>query len=387
MTRRYERLKALNISQATKPGLLADGGGLYLRIGPSGSKSWIFRYMLDGRARDMGLGPLHTVSLSRARQLATEYRLLKQDGHDPIESRKGERKRIRLQSFMAITFAECAEEYISSHQAGWRNVKHVGQWRSTIATYVVPVFGELPVQQVDTELVLKCLKPIWQSKPETASRLRGRIENILDWAKVKGYREGENPAVWKGHLDKLLPPRSKVRAVKHHSALPYANLPAFMAQLDGMEGVAAQALHFAILTATRTGEIIGAVWDEIHDDTWVIPADRMKAGQEHRVPLSKQATGILTALPRVSDFIFPGQSYRKGLSNMAMLTLLKRMDRNDLTVHGFRSTFRDWAAERTNTPREVAEAALAHQVGSKVEAAYRRGDLFEKRARPHAKVE
>ncbi|MDK1025236.1 MAG: integrase arm-type DNA-binding domain-containing protein [Gammaproteobacteria bacterium] len=293
MTRKMERLKALTISRKTKPGLLADGGGLYLRTGSSGARSWIFRYMLDGRSRDMGLGPLHTVSLARARHLASEYRLLKHDGQDPIEHRKAEKKKAKLKSFKSISFAECADEYISSHQAGWKNDKHVGQWRSTIATYAVPIFGDRSIQEVDTELVLKCLKQIWQTKPETASRLRGRIENILDWAKVKGFRDGENPATWKGHLDKLLPARSKVKAIKHYSALPYSELPQFIRQLQEMDGIAARALEFAILTAARTGEIVGATRDEIGQGIWTIPANRMKTGQEHRIPLSRHAKELL----------------------------------------------------------------------------------------------
>jgi integrase len=282
-----------------------------------------------------------------------------------------------------MTFDGCAAAYIDAHKTGWQNAKHRDQWRNTLTSYASPMFGSLPVQAVDVGLVMKALESIWQTKPETASRLRGRIEAVLDWAKVRGYREGENPARWRGHLDKLLPAPSKVRKVEHHPALPYDELADFVAALRSQEGVAARALGFLILTAARTGEVIGSRWDEVdlEEKIWVVPAARMKAGREHRVPLSEAAAAVLEQMKQIreSDFVFPGGKKGKPLSNMAMLAVLKRMDRGELTAHGFRSSFRDWAAERTNYPHEVAEMALAHTVGDKVEAAYRRGDLFQKR--------
>ncbi|HJN52965.1 MAG: integrase arm-type DNA-binding domain-containing protein [Pseudomonadales bacterium] len=379
MARKLERLSAVKVKRANEPSMVADGGGLYLRVGPTQAKSWIFRYMVDGKSTDMGLGALHTISLADARAAAAQCRLLKHKGIDPKTHRDESLRQAQLRDHQSITFETCAIEYIESHQAAWRNAKHANQWRSTISTYALPKFGNLPVQQVDTEEVLGCLQSIWQEKAETATRLRGRIEAILDWAKVKGYREGENPARWKGHLDNLLPSPAKIKNVKHHSALPYAEMPMFMQDLQQMEGMGARALEFTILTAVRTGETIGARWDEIKHDLWTIPGERMKGGKEHRVPLSDAVRSLLDDLPKTDDFVFPGQRTNKGLSNMAMLTLLRRMNRKDITVHGFHSTFRDWAEDRTNTPREIKELSLAHQVGSQVEAAYRRSDLLEKR--------
>lgn len=288
-----------------------------------------------------------------------------------------------------MTFKDAAERYIAAHRAGWRNAKHAAQWGATLKAYAEPIIGESSVQTIDVGLVLKLLEPIWSKKPETASRVRGRIESILDWATARGLRRGENPARWRGHLDKLLPARGKVCKVRHHAALPYAELPGFLAQLRERESVAARALEFAILTAARTGETIGTTWGEISwtDRVWTIPGARMKAGKEHRVPLCDRALAILEEMQRlqpVSDadaYVFPGSKRGQPLSNMAALMLLRRMKRDDLTVHGFRSSFRDWAAERTNFPSEAAEMALAHAVGDKVEAAYRRGDMFEKRRR------
>lgn len=387
MARQIGKLAPVTLGKAMKPGMHADGGGLYLQVTESGARSWIFRFMLHGRAREMGLGSLHTFSLADARERAREHRKLLADGIDPIEHRKAQRAGERLAAATAITFEQCAERYIEAHRAGWRNPKHAAQWPSTLREYVRPVFGSLPVQAVDVGLVTKALEPIWHSKPETASRVRGRIEAVLDWATVRGYREGDNPARWRGHLDKLLPGRAKVRKVAHHPALPYDDMGEFVAALRQQDGIAARALEFLILTAARTGEVIGARWSEfdLAEKLWTVPADRMKASKEHRVPLSPAAVAIIEQMKsvRVDDhaFVFPGGKRGKPLSNMAMLKLLKRMGRGDLTAHGFRSSFRDWAAERTSYPREVAEMALAHTVGDKVEAAYRRGDLFAKRRR------
>ena len=385
---RLGRLKALHVNRLKAPGMYADGGGLYLQVTVNArdgepAKSWIYRYMLHGKAREMGLGSINAVTLQHARDKAFECRQLRAEGIDPIDARKTVRDQARLDSAKAITFKKASAEYIGAHRAGWRNAKHAAQWSATLATYAEPIIGDLSVQAIDTGLVLKVLEPIWTAKPETASRLRGRMESVLDWAKVRGYRQGENPARWRGHLDKLLPARSKVRRVEHHPALPYADLPEFMAALRAQEGTAARALEFAILTATRTGEAMGARWGEIDvaQQTWTIPAERMKAGKEHRVPLSGRALAIIEQMAaiRSGDHVFAGAKAGRPLSNMAFLMLLRRMGRGDLTAHGFRSSFRDWAAERTNFPAEVAEMTLAHAVGSKVETAYRRGNLFQKR--------
>ena len=339
--------------------------------------------MLAGRRRDMGLGALHTISLSEAREEARRCRQLVRDGIDPIDTRKAEKLAARASEMKAMTFKECGEAYIRTHEAGWQNAKHAAQWTSTLTRYAYPIVGTLSVSAVDTGLVMKVLEPIWATKTETASRVRGRMEAILDWATVRKYRAGENPARWKGHLDHLLPARGKVQKAGHHLALPYEEMATFMKALAKEEGTAPRALEFAILTAARTGEVIGAKWDEIDIERklWIIPPERMKAGKEHRVPLSDAATKILKGMneSRTSDFVFPGRKDDSPLSNMSLLVTLRRMKRTDITVHGFRSTFRDWVAEKTDFPREVAEMALAHTIGDKVEAAYRRGDLFEKR--------
>jgi len=379
------RLSVTAINAKSRPGLYADGGGLYLQIAKGGSKSWIFRYTLAGRPRKMGLGSAITVSLKLARERAAEQRLKLLDACDPIETRRAERMAILAASTTALSFKEAAEQYIAAHRAGWKNVKHASQWQSTLATYVYPVFGDLAVSRIDVALVMKVLEPIWGTKPETASRVRGRIESVLDWAKARHLREGENPARWKGHLDKLLPARSKVAKVKHHAALPYSEIGSFVGKLRALDGTGARALEFAILTAGRTGEIVRAAWQEIdlEGGMWVIPASRMKAGKEHRVPLSACAADILKALPREegNPYVFIGERNGAPLSNMAMLMTLRRMRQADLTVHGFRSTFRDWAAEQTAYPNELVEMALAHTVSDKTEAAYRRGDMVAKRRR------
>jgi integrase len=388
MARTAGGLTALKVGRLVgKPGMHADGGGLYLQV-TAGGASWIYRYMLNGRAREMGLGPLALFGLQEARAKALDARRLRHGGIDPIEARRAARQQARLHAAKAITFKQCAESYIKAHRAGWRNGKHAAQWEATLATYAEPIIGALPVQTVDTALVLKAIEPLWTTKPETASRLRGRIESILDWASAREYRAGENPARWRGHLDKLLPARSKVRRVEHHAALPYAELADFMVALREQEGIAARALEFLILTAARTGEVIGARWNEIDllDKTWTVPAARMKAQREHRVSLSARALAILNEMPggqgEAGDaFVFPGGKTGKPLSNMAFLMLLRRMGRGDLTAHGFRATFKTWASERTSFQNEIVEAALAHVVGSKVEQAYRRSDMFEKRQR------
>jgi len=385
MARTIHRLSPAAVKHA-KPGMHCDGVGLYLQAvtGASGAirKSWLFRFVENGRERQMGLGSLETVSLAQAREKAAECRRLRQEGIDPIDARNSQRATATAENARLMTFDQCAAGYIAAHRAGWRNTKHASQWQNTLATYVSPFFGELAVRVIDVGLVIRALEPIWGAKPETASRVRGRIEAVLDWAAARGLRDVENPARWKGRLDKLLPRRSKVRAVRHHAALPYDKISSFMLELRERDGVAVRALEFAILTATRTGEVLGAQWSEIDFGTkvWTVPAGRMKGGREHRIPLSGVAVAVLKRMAnfREGDHVFPGDR-RAMLSNMALLMLLRRMGHGDLTAHGFRSTFRDWAAERTNFPNEVVEMALAHAISDRTEAAYRRGDLFEKR--------
>jgi integrase len=340
MARAIGKLTGLDVSRAKRPGYYGDGGGLYLLVGPNGAKSWVFRFREAGRLREMGLGPLHTIGLAEARQRAQDCRKARLDGRDPIEARRAERMAARLDAAKAITFKACAERYIASHKAGWKNPKHAEQWPSTLGTYVYPVFGSLPAQAIDVGLVMKAVEPIWTVKPETASRVRGRIESVLDWATARGYRQGENPARWRGHLENLLPKKTKVRRVEHHAALAYPEIGAFMVELHQQEGIAARALEFTILTAARTGEVIGARWDEINiaERAWTVPAERMKAGKEHRVPLSDAALAILEEMRKVrqSDFVFPGAKARRPLSNMAFLMLLRRMGLGELTTHGFK---------------------------------------------------
>lgn len=398
MAQTIGRLSALKVAKLREPGYYADGGNLYFRVArpptrqrgldnrAGGARGWIFRFALRGRTRDMGLGAYPEISLAAARDLAEKFRVLVKEGVDPIERRRADQTAQQVASTKNLTFDECARAYIEDHEAGWRNAKHRAQWSSTLKKYASPVFGKLPVAAIDTGLVMRVLKPIWSKKTETASRLRGRIKSVLDWARVHGYRSGENPARWKGNLDHLLPAKSKVRPVQHHAALSFAELPTFMVDLRECPDGAARALEFTILTAARTNETIEATRAEIdaREKAWNVPGARMKGGRDHRVPLSTRAFSILNvngSAGAKSDFIFEGRKPGRPLSNMAMLKLLERLGRRDLTVHGFRSTFRDWAPERTSFPNEVVEMALAHAVGDKTEAAYRRGDLFEKRRR------
>ncbi len=341
----------------------------------------------------MGLGPADSVSLSEARQLADTYRaMVKRDGLDPIEERKRQRIAQQADDVRVMTFEQCAEAYVAAKEASWRNAKHRQQWVNTLKTYAYPVFGKLPVDEIDTSMVLKVLEPIWREKTETASRLRGRIESVLDWATVRNYRSGDNPARWRGHLKTLLPEPGKVAKVQHMKALPYTELKAFMHNLGARTGAAARALEFQVLTASRPGEVVNMIWEEVDlaRGTWTVPAERMKVSREHRVPLSKQALAVLERAHAefldghgdtpgaLHGFVFPGGRGKAHLSNNAVLALLKRMDVK-VTAHGFRSTFSDWCAECTIHPAELREMALAHAVGDKVEAAYRRGDMFEKR--------
>jgi integrase len=375
------------VSTIKERGRYGDGKGLYLQVMPTGARSWILRFERSGRERWMGLGPVSDFSLDEARERASQARRLLKDGFDPIDARQAERTQRATEEARAaarnITFKAAAEQCFKFHSPKWKNAKHRAQFLSTLKQYAYPSLGKLPVAAIDKTLVLKAVLPIWESKNETASRVRGRIEAVLDFAKVNGWRDGENPAAWDGNLVHALPAPGTFTQVKHHAALPFADVFDFMTQLATREGMGARALEFLILTAARTGEVIGARWSEINLETklWTVPAIRMKAKKEHKVPLSDQAVAILKALPRDSGFVFPGGRKGVPISNMAMATLLKRMGRFDITVHGFRSTFRDWAAERTNYPNHVVEMALAHVIGDKVEAAYRRGDLLAKRAK------
>lgn len=385
VARSINRLNALQVTRLKEPGYYADGGNLYLQVAPGGSKSWIFRFTLDGKTREMGLGGVSTFSLAEARERAAEQRKLLADGKNPLAVKKERELARRLAEANIITFDQAAEKYIEAHEPSWKNAKHVAQWRTTLKVYASPVVGELPVSQIDTALVLRILKPIWNEKTETATRLRGRIEHILDWAKVQGYRSGENPAAWRGHLDKLLPAPRRVAKSGHHAALPWKDIGSFMGELRKSPGLAALLVELIILTATRTSEAVFAKWSEfdLKEKLWTIPKERMKSGREHTVPLSDAALAVLKrieaeTLTRGGDHLFPG-SKGKPLSNMAGLALLRRMERSDITVHGFRSTFRDWCAEATDYPNHVAEMALAHVIDDKTEAAYRRGELLEKR--------
>lgn len=374
----------------------ADGDGLYLLVKGPEAAYRLLRYVHNGRMREMGLGPARgkrAIRLAEARDRAASLFRLHRNGIDPLGVRETEaaarKAAAQAEAAAAITFRTCAGHYLAAHESAWRNAKHRAQWRTTLDTYAMPLFGDLPVAGIGTAHVVQVLEAIWQTKPETASRLRGRIEAVLDYAHTREWRAGENPARWRGHLANLLPARSKIAPVEHYAALPWKDVGDFMAELAKQPGAAALALRFAILTAARTGEVIGAKWDEVDfaAATWAIPAARMKARREHRVPLSLPALAILRERHRLRTNdderapLFSGARTARGLSNMALTMVLRRMKREDLTVHGFRSTFRDWAGEATRHPREVAEAALAHVVGDKTEAAYLRADFIAKRRR------
>ena len=413
MARKAAALTAASVKHAAA-GTHSDGSGLLLAVQPSGSASWLYRFQLAGRRRDMGLGPARgpaAISLAAAREKASEARRLVKTGIDPLESRKAasaEQEAVaaaeaEVAQAAARTFETVARGYIDSHKAGWRNAKHAAQWTATLETHAFPHIGNLPIAHVMTEGVLAVLRPVWSRLPETASRMRGRIEAVLDFARVQGWREGENPARWRGHLDHLFPPRSKVAAVEHHPALPWKDAPRFMRVLRRKPGNGARALQFAILCAARSGEVRGMMWREVNlsDRVWVVPAPRMKAKREHRVPFSGAALAILLdqlpddGEPAADDLVFPGQRQGRPLSDMTLSALVRGMATDGLkdgeaprwrdaagaipTVHGFRSTFRDWAGETTNHAREVVEGALAHSIKDKAEAAYARGDLFAKR--------
>jgi integrase len=379
--RAIHRLSDRKVKNASE-GLHADGGNLLLQVtvGAAGqlNRSWLFRFALHGRERRMGLGSYPDVGLAEAREKAADARKLVAQKVDPIKARDDQRASQEVAGAKPMTFDQCCETYIASHQAAW-SPRHAHLWKRSLAMYAAPVFGKIPVTMVNVTLVMQVLEPMWRSVPDVATRVRGRIESVLDWARVRGYRTGENPARWRGHLDHLLPARSRVRMVQHFPALPYTEAGAFMARLRARQGTVARVLEFTVLTACRTGEVLGARWSEIDGKVWTIPALRMKGGREHRVPLSDAVMRIIECQGkvRVNDFIFPGVR-RHSLHPRVMQTLVRRMGMS-CSVHGFRSTFRDWAAETTDYPNHVVEQALAHSIGNAVEAAYRRGDLFEKR--------
>lgn len=377
MPRSIHRLSSRTVKTVSARGMYPDGGNLWLQVSACGTKSWIFRYTVDDKTHEMDLGSTRDVDLPEARAKAERWRECMNDGDDPIQFRDAERAAKKTDSAKSMTFRECAEAYIRSHSADWKNTKHASQWDNTLATYVYPILGDLDVEVIDIALVMKVLKPIWTTKTETISRVRGRIEAILGWATVRGYRSGDN-------LNKLLPARSRVQKVEHQRALPYAEMGDFMASLRVQGGIGARALEFTILTAVRTGEARLATWEEVDlkEKVWTIPAERMKGEREHQVPLSDAALNVLKEMEAdgTKGFIFPGQKNGQPISDMTMIQVLKRMDLHTRVVpHGFRSTFRDWTAEQTAVAREAAGMALTHAIGDRVEAAYRLGDLFEKR--------
>lgn len=404
MPKKAIELSALAVSKLKQEGRYAVGGvdGLQLNI-IGQSRVWILRVVVGCRTnasgnsvahrRDIGLGSYPAVSLAEAREAAREYRKKIRSGIDPVQDRQAVKAKIQLEAAKTKTFKECAEAYIQANRAGWKNEKHIQQWENTLATYAYPKIGGLPVSEIDTGMVLGILQqqvavagkplPLWLGRTETASRLRGRLESILDWAAFRKFRSGENPARWKGHLEHELPAKNKVQRVEHHAALPYSQIPTFMRELRQRPGTSSRALEFAILTAARSGEVRGATWSEIDlaNALWTVPATRMKAGKEHRVPLSPEALELLGSLPREegNEYVFIGARGAM-LSDMSLTAVLRRMGHGGLTQHGFRSTFRDWAGETTNYPREVCEHALAHRLADGVEAAYQRGDLLKKRS-------
>lgn len=382
MAKTHQLLTALSVTRKMAEGYYADGDGLYMQVASADARSWIYRFALAGRRREMGLGACSDVTLAQARAKATAARLLVKAGQDPIEARAAERARQRLEEARSMTFDEAARLYRADHEASWRNQVHRTQWKNSLATYVSPKIGTLPVGAIGTPEVTKVLDPIWSERTETASRIRGRIELILDWARARGYRTGENPARWRGHLDAVYPKRSKIRKVKHLEAVPIDDMPTVYAKLCETDGIAALAARFTILTAMRISVTTGATTPELKHDIWSIPADRMKAHRDHNVPLSNEAKTVLKLAREIQTDarLFPGLRPGRGVSKSAVLRAFRRAAAMDVTVHGCRSTFKDWASERTAFSNEVSEMALAHTIGDKTEAAYRRGELMRKRA-------
>lgn len=383
MPRKAAELPPLSINRLKEPGLWAVGGvaGLYLHVNARGARSWILRVVVGDKRRDMGLGGYPDIGVADARQKAREARLKIEQGVDPILLRKQAKSELMALQATDKTFEQAAGEYIKIHADSWSNDKHRKQWESTLAAYAFPVVGKLSLRHIRQEHILKILEPIWTTKTETATRVRGRMESILDWAKVKGLRSGENPAAWKGHLDHMLPAPTRLKKIEHLTAVPVREMPGFMVKLRQAAGIAAQALEFLILTAARSGEVRGITWEEVSldDALWIVPAERMKMKKEHRVPLSNRAVDILKSPPRIdgNPLVFPAPRGSQ-MSDATMSAVLKRMN-VDATVHGFRSSFRDWCGDYTNYPRDLAEQCLAHGADDPVEAAYRRGDALERR--------
>lgn len=379
MPRLGNRLTPKFVETVTKPGLHADGHGLHLLVGPTGGKSWVFRYKFDRKSHDMGLGPLHTVSLKEARRKALTCRQQRLDGLNPL----AEKRRARLPAPEIMTFEQCARQYIRDRRAEWKGTASETQWTQSLRDYAFPRIGRLSVTEIDTGAVMRCLDPIWREKTVAASRLRGRIESVLGWATARGYRSGENPARWRGHLENLLPRSSRLKRVTPHAALPADEIPILLGALAGRQGVSARAIEFVILTAARTSEAIGARWDEINfsEKLWTVPASRMKGGLEHRVPLSPPALAVLESLAQIRQgaLIFPGRSEGRPLGRNTMAALLQTMEYGSATILGLRAAFATWAAERTNFASEIRESCLAHKVGSAVERSYRRSDFLVKR--------
>lgn len=399
MPRIAPALKAIEVSRLTDPGFHPVGTvpGLALRVTAAGARSWVLRATVGNKRRDMGLGAYPAVSLAQAHEKARDAREAIEQGQDPILDRERARSALRAAQAAALTFEQCATAYIDASRTGWKNAKHAQQWTNTLTQWAYPTLGRLLVRDIGLTHVMAVLeqpadpkKPagpnFWNGKTETASRVRGRIEQVLDWAAVRNMRDKDNPARWRGHLDKLLPAPEKIKKTEHHPAVPVAEAGAFMVKLRQAEGIAARALEFTILTAVRSGETRGATWTEIDMDTrtWTIPAARMKAKRDHRVPLADAALAVLKATPRLdgTDLVFPSPTSTperaRALSDMALIAVMRRLD-TAAVPHGFRSTFRDWVGERTAYPGDIAEMALAHIIKNKAEAAYRRGDLFEKR--------
>ena len=385
MALKAKELGPLEVSRLVEPKLHFVGGvaGLALQITPTGARCWVLRVAVGGKRRHMGLGGYPDVTLAGAKEAARAARAQISEGIDPVAERQAKRSALAAAVAATMTFSEAAEKYIAAHEAGWKNAKHADQWNNTLTTYAYPVIGKISVGDIETAHIMRVLEPIWTTKTETASRLRGRIESVLDWATVRGFRKGDNPARWRGHIEHLLAARADVQKTVHHAAMDYREVGAFLVDLRQQEGLGARALEFAILNAARSGEVRGATWSEIDLDAavWTIPAGRMKAEKEHRVPLSAESLALLGALPRMvgTDLVFPNAK-NAVLSDMTLTAVLRRMG-VPVTAHGFRSSFRDWAGETTAYPREVIEHALAHQLRDKAEAAYARGSLFDKRRR------
>jgi integrase len=382
VARQYERLTARQAATINQPGMHPDGGGLYLFVGKGGSKSWIVRYAFHGKRHDIGLGPVRLVSLADARRKMADLARQRLDGADPLLERRAKRHAAAVQRANALTFAECADLYIDAQAAGWRaGSGQEQQWRNSLRDHALPTLGALPVAAIDTGLVMRTIEGLWRTKPETASRVRGRIESILGWATVRGYRTGDNPARWGGHLENLLPSRSRVAPIVHHEALPYGELPGFMVELHKQTGIAARAFEFVILTAARIGEVLGARWGEfdLAAKVWSVPGERRKAGRPHTVPLSDRGVELLGKPGAAGDLVFPGSTGREARKQILYRVQAAIGWPTPYTLHGFRSTFRDWAGDQTAFPREITETALAHAVGNAVEQAYRRSSALEQR--------